>query len=659
MSRGSTLVLVAVLLAGCGDSKKPPATWPDGILNPDGAVFLDIGLVDLGAPPDLGGDTDGPKIKVLTPAPNQIVVGNVLKLSAEITDPDGVNDQSVTATLSGRTPTTMSSTATPNTYEALLDISTIGDKGRVVVEARDLLNKRSALFVDFERDPGPRIQFLSPAEDSRHKGSVSVQVLVSDPRGITSFDLRIGSVKIAVTQQAGGDAKKQIWVGTIKFDDKIFSPALSGSQVLTATADNTNKAKTTASRKFVVDNEGPAITISSQVAGQLIGGVITISASITDAAGVLPSSVRAVIGNNLDTRTVELKASASSPDLYSGGFDTRTLTQYDLWPVISVRASDKLGNEGHQDIQVGLDNGQPIVELDPPTSFYHVRKGKDDKLECSKPFDPVGPEAANDLEAVPQITMLRARVEDQGNHVLSAPWVPISLVNKSTVWLYVLDDTAKALVVDKDGDGFCDDVNPEVVPIGSKPLPGEAVAVAMTPIPPAGSADFAGDPGGGVPLHPACDGWGTETKPPNPLCYSTYATAMTFYTASKSEPAIYGIPPVVPTSTYQCLGLPFDFKANSFTEGWVCVAVVADDNLTNRGVSPPLRLWYDQKLGKIGPLPGSAGTPPVCTGTLDKTTGKVDSSKPCKVRNPRATSLCDTSVEFRQMYCKMEGLKID
>jgi hypothetical protein len=404
MSRTSALVLLvgAVTLVGCGDSKKPNSTWPDGLLNPDGSVYLDYGIIDLGVPPDLGSDPDGPKIKIISPAANEIVIGNVLKVTAEITDSDGVSDQSVQATLSGRPPTVMSSTATPNIYEALIDVSAIGDKGRVVVEARDLLNKRSAVYVDFMLDPGPRIQFLSPAEDSRHKGSVSVQVLVSDPRGLTSFEVRIGSVKIALTQQAGGDSKKQIWAGTVKFDDKIFSPPLNGKQVLSASAENTSKAKSTAVRNFVVDNEGPAITISSQSAGQLIGGVVTITASISDPAGILPSSVRAVIGNNLDTRTVELKSTAAAPDSYSAGFDTRTLTQYDLYPVISVRASDKLGNEGHQDILVALDNGQPVVEMDPPTSYYHFKK-KETKFLCSKPFDPVGPDAASDLLAVPQI----------------------------------------------------------------------------------------------------------------------------------------------------------------------------------------------------------------------------------------------------------------
>jgi hypothetical protein len=213
-------------------------------------------------------------------------------------------------------------------------------------------------------------------------------------------------------------------------------------------------------------------------------------------------------------------------------------------------------------------------------------------------------------------------------------------------------------VIDTDGDGFCDDINPEVVPIGSKPLPGEAVAVAMAALAPGGSADFSGDPGGGIPLHPVCDTWGDEKEPPKELCKTTPVTVNTFYTASASEPAIYTIPPIV-SGSYQCMGLPFDFKANSFNEGWVCAAVVADDNLTNRGVSPPIRLWYDQKLLSYGPLPGSAGTPPICTGTLDKVTGKVDASKSCKIRNPRATSNCDFNVEFAQMYCKMEALRLD
>ena len=44
-----------------------------------------------------------------------------------------------------------------------------------------------------------------------------------------------------------------------------------------------------------------------------------------DEATVVSSSVVCVIGAGIDTRSVVLKNSSATPDLYEGQFDTRTL----------------------------------------------------------------------------------------------------------------------------------------------------------------------------------------------------------------------------------------------------------------------------------------------------------------------------------------------
>jgi len=627
---GTSLAWVLVLaVAGCSDSpKKNPTTWPDGSIALDGMTIVDFRGGDLGVPPDLTVDPEAPAITILAPKAKEVIIGDMLKVQATITDKDTVDDQTVQAQLDGSPVVKMTITSTPNVYEALLDVTEIKDSARLWVEAADLTGRKNRVYVDFQRDPGPRILFISPAQDSRHKGSVSIQVVVMDSRDIKSFELRIGNNKIPL-QKTADEPKKQTWVGTVKFDDPMFDPPLSGTQVLTATASNANGASSNATRSFVVDDQGPEITIMSQQAGQIIGHIIHVKAQVEDLAGVIPSSVKCVIGNKLDTRTVYLKNSTGTPDIYEGDFDTRTLTQEDLWPVMSFRAADKLGNENHRDIEVALDNGQPIVELDPPIQYYIGRK-KDDVWQCSQAFDPVGEDAASDLDKVAQITELRVRIEDQGNNVPSAEWFPIAKVDDSTTRLFVLDDTSKALVVDTDGDGFCDDINPEVVPLGSTPLPGQAVAVNLVPVNPTGSANFM-PPTGDVP--PGCETWGDEGKPPEPLCWVTPLTVAIQY-ALEGLPALYTIPPVVAGKGYKCVGLPFDFKANNFSDGWVCAAARADDMLSNRGVSPPIRLYLDLAWNGVGPhtLPSAAGTPPACTGTMDKVTGKIDATKPCKYR---------------------------
>src|SRR5204863_7996637 len=103
---------------------------------------------------------------------------------------------------------------------------------------------------------------------------------------------------------------------------------------------------------------------------------------------------------------------------------------------------------------------------------------------------------------------------------------PISMVDPEATAAYILDTTVlngepQPLVVDTDGDGFCDAVNPKLQPTTS-PLvgPRQVLKVRLAPVPPAGIADFATDdptlpltlPGGGVCLA------GRDVDAPFDLC---------------------------------------------------------------------------------------------------------------------------------------------
>lgn len=679
---------------GCSDNKKNPP-WPDGLVGheagADGISYMDFVPSDVGFAPDLVVDKDGPVIAMLNPKQGDVVKGTVLKVQAKITDPLVVDDQKVQVTLKGGSTAKMSLSSTADVYEALLDISGVMSNAMLWVEAWNLKGKKSAAVVIFSRDPGPSIVISSPSEGSRHRASISLQVIVNDAKfDIKSFEARIGTVTLDFLQKSTppgkpeGDTKSQLWTGTVKFDDDRFKPALTGTQVITATATNSNDATTSANRSFIVDNDGPAIVPVSHQPGKLIGNIIHIQATISDPAGVLPSSVLCVIGNKLDTRKVALSLAAGSTDQYEANFDTRTLTQYDLWPVMSFRAADMLGNESHTDIQVALDNGAPIIELDPPVS-YHYATRKDGQILCSLPFDPLGCDAVDDLRAVPQLLKLRARIEDQGNYVPSAQWIPVSTVNAASAKMFLLGPPngassapAKPLFVDTDGDQFCDSLNPEVDPLSSNPQPDAAVAVGLIPVPAGGSA-FMGSTGfktctvpGDCPtgqtcitssagtkvcLPYGCDGTGEDTKPPQALCAETLYCDCAYKTAGAcppdncaqrlsvaiktdyGDPALYTIAPVT-ADKWQCVGLPFDFRANNFNKGWVCAGVVASDTLGNRGISPPIRLWYDQDLKAHGsttvyakepqPLPDGIPAAPNCTGTL---VGGTVTNTPCQFRD--------------------------
>lgn len=678
-----SLAVLLLLYGGCSDDKKPPIFYTELGL-PDGPLRPDIGA-DLPPPPDLGAtDPNGPVITFELPKDNETIIGGTLLVRAKITDPDGVDDQTVKLSLQGQPgePVVMGLTTTANVYEALLDVSKVNGAGRLLITATDLSRDdtsgcpcKNGKTREFTRDPGPRIIFTSPGQDSRHKSSVSIKVRVEDSTEITDFKVSIGSQVLTLVKTVLKDetnSKVILYSGTVKFDDPMFAIPLAGTQVLTASGTNKNGASNVVLRRFVIDDAGPAITSVNQAAGDLIGGVIKIEATVSDAAGVLASSVKVVIGNNLTQRLIELTAKQGSTGSYEGQFDTRTLPNNVLFPVMSFRAADKLGNESTYDFEVAVDNGQPLVSLDPPTEYFYVKEDGPIRT-CSLPMDPVGDDAASDQEVVPQIVTLRARVEDQGNgsSVPSAEYVPIAGLEPTSVKLHVLDDTTQALVIDTTGDGYCDAINPAVLPLAGSPQPGQAVSVDLLAVPPGGEPIYTPPPAALPPsstyvyaLHPACNTWGFE-DPPDALCSTTEppAVSSTFpgrpvqrLTTAMSnsgidtEPSIWVPGPVISGDKHRCAGLPFDLAANQFAPGWFCVAVEAKDLLGLIGVSPPLRLFYDNNATAYIKGVMASGTAPSCTGTLNKTTGVVDASTPCKFR------VYGGGVPFPQTYAPAEAL---
>ena len=664
--RALPVLAICVMLSGAAceeTSRQLPKYYFDGWVVTDGVPSPDIETKGAGDKPDglWTKDSDkGPAITIDQPkAPPDVVRGDTMLVKAKITDPDGVMEQSVMVNLKGNQSFKMYKTM-EDTFEAKLDVSKITGDHYLWITAIDAKQFKNAALRPFRRDLGPSITFLAPTDGERFKNSASVQVQIRDTVDIQTNTIKVtlGSTALKLKQVSAVKATgsfKYVYQASLVFKD--FTPVLTGSQLLTAEATNKNNTRATAIRKFVVDNTGPVIAITSHKASDLIGGTITLSATFTDAAGILDSSVKAVVGKGLDVRVVKLKPGTKA-GTYESVFDARLLGVHDLWPVMSFRASDKLGNENHEDIEVGLDNGPPVVELDPPTT-YHMAQEKKKVVECSKALDPVGASAANDLWEVPQITEIRARIEDQGNLVPSAKWVPVSLVDNTSVVLYVLDDTSQPLVVDGDGDEWCDQINPKVIPKGSNPTAKQAVPVKLTAVPPVGKADYfycdtkkCGSP------PSACAIWGTEKAAPTKLCQSTKSVVVPNAVGhSAMVPAIYTIPPVVASvAGFKCLGLPFDFLANKIDNGWVCVAVVAKDALGNLGVSPPIRLYVNNDSSFTKAVPTGAAkamTAPSCTGTMNPKTLDVNPNKPCKWRNPRAGS----DPKQKKYVCDPQGTK--
>ena len=167
---------------------------------------------------------------------------------------------------------------------------------------------------------------------------------------------------------------------------------------------------------------------------------------------MLDSSVIAVIGDETGTPLFELPLTPRGGGLYSILFDSARLTEVHgaarapslciVFPTVSFRASDLVGNETVVGYDFAVDNIAPIADLDPP----NLRDTKLDRvLRCSHEFDPLGNDSfngdmPNDLKMVPQVFDLRARIQDDGNRAAGLKLTPISLVDPHETSVFIMTD---------------------------------------------------------------------------------------------------------------------------------------------------------------------------------------------------------------------------
>jgi len=656
--RTRQVVWSAFLVLSFGCTKTEPNNFPtpgpsdDGGVAPrvvpDGALLVEGGS---GAADATNGDAPLLKmtVEIETPKAEAVVVAasrftpsvNVILDSSMATGSDNVSEVLATVTKMGAKmsaasaklsetkleQTPGSAVATHRFTDTPLDISTL-DSGpyELKVAAQTIGGLRAEASVKFVVDAGPVIRIDSPGENKYYRNSVTVDVTVTDPLfgPVDKVTMLLGQRMLTINGPSG--AGNSQYTGTIDFNS--YDPPLEGDQLLTVRATNKMGTETVARRKFVSDNRGPDITSTNPATGALIGRVITISAVVKDPAGVLDSSVVAVVAHGNVMFEVKLEpapAGAMAPaGTYQALFDTTRLPVNAIFPSISFRASDLPGNQSSVGYLVSLDNTPPLADLDPPVNFHLIKKDGD-FYRCSWPFDPLGGDAVNDGDTKAQLFDIRARIEDEGNRPLfgGADVIPISGIDDTRVQLLILDDTSRPLVVDTNNDGVCDAVNPLLTPTTTPMSDSDALLVNMIPIPPSGTADYTPRiPDAGAPCIS-----GSDSKPPESLCFTTNLSATIPY--ATNLPAIYAIPPVLAGG--QCVGRQFDALGNHVNDGWVCLAVAVSDKLGNTQVSRPLRVCVDKD--GMGNECG-AGRPPMpdCTGTqtMSKPSIMVDGTKPCR-----------------------------
>jgi len=512
----------------------------------------------------------------------------------------------------------------------------------ITVTARSSTNLMGSASVKIKIDGGPAITVLSPIAGHHYKGSIIVQVVVDPGAYGPASAIACMIAGTALTLQPAGNTNQYRAVF-----DLTMPVALTGDQLFEVSAKDAKGTSTDIKLTFNVDITGPEITMPVPAPGSITGQVIRIAANITDSAGVDDSSVQVLIGDKTMPQ-FKLALTPDSTGAYSVLFDTKLLTACKLpegsslcvvRPTLSFRATDALGNDTTLSYEIAIDNIPPIADLVPPD----IRVSKlDDGLRCSFAFNPLSNklfsgDSPDDGCRVPQLFDLRARIEDSGNYGTGLKQDPIAGIDPAVTAAYILADTTQPLVVDQDGDGFCDVINPKLVPTTS-PLTGaprQVLKVRLKPVPPAGVGDYRPDLTAPAECVP-----GKDVNPPENICNVEQPTVAISYAGG--APAIWSIEPISPDDPRYCFGSQLDTFANNVPDsgsttapGWRCVAVATADLNGNLSTSAPIRLWVDSAYSPQSfckAPPPTAGPMPSCTGTYNKVTDTL-SAKPCISRN--------------------------
>jgi hypothetical protein len=592
-----------------------------------------------------GGQPSGmPVVMITAPSnPTSVSVNSDVVVSANVSIQNGtdfIDTSSVAMTLApaGSSANVASGLLISNGADSYAGTLSLGNVPAgtytLTVSAKASSGMQASDQISLTIDAGPIITILSPVADHGYKGSLAIDLTV-DPGAnplMSGPTAMIGGMAVPLTMPdpTGSDYRATVVFGPTKNlpPGAVQLPALSGRQLLDVQATNSMGVKAEARVTFVIDTSGPTITSTTPRSSDVVGGVVNISATVTDDSGVLDSSVVAVISDH-ETPIFELALTPQGSGIYGVLFDSANLTACPeppatglclVFPTISFRAVDLVGNQTIVSYGFGVDNIAPIADLDPP--LMRQMSLQMDGLECSFAFDPLSVnrnpgDMPNDLCTVPQVFDLRARIEDDGNRADEVKAVPISLVDpiNTNVFIMPAARTQEPLVVDSDGDGRCDEVNPRLLPTSPTVPPTVAsgiLQIRLAPVPPQGRGDFRPDPS--LPSNAPCIE-GSSKAPPKLLC-NTFEQPTIAIGYSDSQPAIWSVEPI--DNSFHCLGNQVDTFANGIAEGWACVAVQTRDKAGNQSVSVPMRVYvkYDTPSFCLPP-PASAGPPPNCTGKYD------------------------------------------
>lgn len=590
-------------------------------------VVTDGGMRDGGPGASDGGTSL--EVSFVSPNVNEVFATGTVNVLARIITSGTLVASQLTAQLGSATPQQLIQTATPTEYRAALPATGLAS-GTTTLTLRaattDGRTQTAARQVIINN--GPAITITLPAANTGVRDTltydISATIVSAVAMGgvtITGITASLGQCTIPTPSPTAGRVQGN-------FSLSGCTPALSAGAVqLVATATDSTGLTAQATTTVVIDRAGPEITLRNPTAGALVGGLMNIEVEVKDPApgsGVDPTSVQATIAHGGNAFTVTLTQVNGMGDRYTGQFDMRRLPNPEniQYPSVAITARDKVGNVTQGTAaQVALDVRPPLGALT-AGRWQHLRKRTGQPNICGPSFDPLA-QSVDDGDLVLPVFWVRALIADQGNAPPGADVINYAGVRDAS--LYVLRPSGRPLVVDTDGDGVCDDINPLVLPEPGQPRSStQALGLTLGRVPAGGQGDLSLTTESDL-INPSLCNAGSGL-PPASLCLTYAPTRVPSVSTPAGDASIlWAIPPISssgPTQV-QCAGNQFDSGANNFPDGWLCLAVGFTDGVGNRGVSLPIRVCKVSQVGQS--CPESPSQIPDCTGVYNRGTMSIQS----------------------------------
>ena len=235
-------------------------------------------------------DRTGPAITNPTP-PSSQVVGGLVRITATVTDPAGVNPSSVNVTLQDLAANQVRQMQSLAGNVFYVDVDTTAfsaaiTQPRLLFAATDGVGNQSTLTASITLDrAGPSITSISPAAGGLLIGTaarISAQITDANsinPASVTLTVPTLSATPIVMTQDSN------TFFAAI---DTTLIPLNVTAPTFSITAKDTFGNSSTATGDFTLDRTAPTIAMVFPTPGQVVAssGALTISATITDTSGV-------------------------------------------------------------------------------------------------------------------------------------------------------------------------------------------------------------------------------------------------------------------------------------------------------------------------------------------------------------------------------------